>query len=604
MKIYFILLLILILKINSEPECILSQNYCKKCNPITNLCFLCEQPEIFIPNENGGCSGSKRCYPGKNYCHECDVTGELCQKCDIGLFPDQNGGCSYSNFCKISYKGECIECIENYIIVGEKYNFKFCKSIFSDDFLNCEIIDNINGVCQKCKEGFYLTRGDRKCIKTKDCHESIFGNCVKCISGYYYNKQKDECIPKTGNWLYCKQTIDGEQCDICDDYHYLDEKGMCTFGNFCSESINGKCIKCREGYYLTSDSHCSNTNNCFNTDTDTGICNYCESQFYLDTKDYKCKSNLENNGYKHCIRVKNDLCVECYLTYFLGKDSKCCSTRECIESENGICKSCSDNYYLGLDNKCIDVENCIYSDGFNCTECDTGFYYNSYSRKCLKEENQFINCKITNDDGTLCGECDKDFYLNKSDNICYDNTEKNNLYKCAYADNSGEVCEQCIKGYYLGSEDKKCSLIENCDISEDENKCNKCVNSHCLDVKNNVCVNNGKILDENIKIYYKCIKTNEDGNKCEECVDGFELKEEGYCVNVDKCQEVNDGICVKCEDVDNNNELSFCANKVLGCVETTAKNCLRCDDILNFNMCTKCKEGYIKNIFGCQKENK
>ena len=76
---------------------------------------------------------------------------------------------------------------------------------------------------------------------------------------------------------------------------------MCTFGNFCSESINGKCIKCREGYYLTSDSYCSNTNNCFNKDTDTGICNYCESQFYLDKMDYKCKSNLENNEFKHYI---------------------------------------------------------------------------------------------------------------------------------------------------------------------------------------------------------------------------------------------------------------------------------------------------------------
>ena len=148
MKIY-IILFFLILKINSKPECVPSHHYCKKCNPITNLCSLCELQEIFIPNEYGGCSGSKRCYPGKNYCQECDATGELCQKCDIGLFPDENGGCSYSNFCKISYKGECIECIENYLIVGEKYNFKYCKSIFSDDFLNCEIIDNINGVCQK-----------------------------------------------------------------------------------------------------------------------------------------------------------------------------------------------------------------------------------------------------------------------------------------------------------------------------------------------------------------------------------------------------------------------------------------------------------------------
>ena len=46
----------------------------------------------------------------------------------------------------------------------------------------------------------------------------------------------------------------------------------------------------------------------------------------------------------------------------------------------------------------------------------------------------------------------------------------------------------------------------------------------------------------------------------------------------------------------------LCANKVLGCVETTTKNCLRCDDILNFNICTECKEGYINNL-GCYKEN-
>lgn len=417
MKIYIIFFLILISKLNSNPICIQSKNHCKKCNQMTNLCALCEKLEVLIPDENGGCIGSKTCNSGKNYCFECDINNERCKKCDIGLFPDENGACSYSNFCKISYKGECIECIENYILVGENYNFKFCKSILSDDFLNCEKIDIIGGVCEKCIEGYYLNRGDRKCIKTENCHESIFGNCIKCISGYYYNKKNDKCIKKEGNWLFCKQTVDEEKCDICDDYHYLDDNGMCTFGNFCSESINGTCIKCINGYYLTSDHHCSNTDNCFNTDTDTGICNTCESNFYLDTKDYKCKSNQENNEFKYCIRVERDICVDCYLTYFLGKDSKCSSTKECIESENGICKLCSENYHLGLDNNCIDVEHCIYSDGYNCMECDNGFYYNKYNKNCLEETDQFLNCKITNDDGTLCAECDKDFYLNNN-NIC------------------------------------------------------------------------------------------------------------------------------------------------------------------------------------------
>ena len=539
-------------------------------------------------------------------CIECDTIDELCKKCDEGLYPDENGGCSYSNYCKISYKGECLECIEDYILVGEVYNYKFCKSKFSDDFLNCEEINNVKGKCEKCKEDYYLNIGDKKCIKTENCYESIFGNCLQCKAGYYYNKKKDKCIENKGNFIFCKQALDEDKCDICDDFHYLSENGECTFSNFCSESINGTCIKCINGYYLTNENKCSDTDNCFYTDRDTGICSTCDTHFYLDTKDYKCKSNLENNDFKYCTKVENDICFSCEWTYELGNDSKCSKTKFCEESENGKCKLCIDNYYLGLDNNCVDIEHCIYSINYDCIQCEEGLYYNKKIKKCLEQKDSelFKFCKITNEEGDLCAECENDYYLRKNDSLCFLNTEKNNLYKCAYSDESGEFCEKCIQGYYLGREDNKCSLIENCAISEDEDKCIKCNNLYCLDTNQQKCVDNEKIWDINIKFYLNCNKTNEEGNKCEECIEGFELGEEGYCINKKDCEEEEDGICIKCKNSDKF-WVGTCANIVFGCMETTNKNCLRCDDIKEFNTCTECKEGYKKTFYGgCELEKK
>ena len=607
MKKYFLLVLLFILinQIISQPKCINSQNHCIKCNPITNLCSLCEKSEILTPDENGGCQGKNNCLVGKNYCLICDINDEFCQKCDEGFYPDENGGCSYTNFCKYSYKGECIECKDNYILVGEIYNFKLCKSKNSDDFLNCEKIDAIKGVCEKCEEGYYLNKGDKKCIKIENCKESIFGNCITCITGYYYNKKIDKCIEKTDNLIFCKQTLDDQKCDICDDYHYFDENGICTPTNYCSISINGTCIKCRNGFYLTPNSLCSETDNCFYSDKDTGICSTCDSHFYLDTKDYQCKSNLENNEFKYCTRVENDICSNCEWKYYLGKDLKCSSTMYCAESGNGKCNLCLENYYLGLDNNCIDVENCLYSNNRECIECSKGLYYNRKLKKCLEQKDweQFKYCKISNLEGTLCAECEKDFYLRKNDSNCFLNTNKDSLYKCAYSDVSGEFCEQYIKGYFLGREDKKCSLIEDCAISEDENKCIKCSSLFCYDVNKNACIDNEKIWDENIKIYFKCNKTNELGNKCEECVDGFEVGEEGYCINTDKCEEMEDGICLRCKGDSDGYLKYYCSNNIFGCVQTINRNCLRCDNITDFNNCTECKEGFSKTFYGaCEKE--
>ena len=417
-----IIFLLLIIKITSDPQCANNINHCMKCNQLTNLCIKCEKPDSFTPDNLGGCTGIKACSLGKNYCNECDSQGKLCTKCDEGYYPDENGGCSLATNCKISYKGQCIECKENYIILGSDNKYRLCKSIFSNDFLNCKEIDMENGECKLCEENYFLNEGDKKCTKVENCYESIYGNCLSCKHGYYYNQKENKCFKKDGEkFENCRQTIDGENCETCNLDFYFDENGICTYSNYCSEAKDQKCQKCKNGYFLTKDNVCANSENCFYADKDTGICITCNNNYYLDTKDYQCKSNIEDNEYKYCMQVINNKCTNCEYKYRLGEDKKCSETLYCAEAENGKCIKCISNYYLGLDGMCTNVEHCIYSYYYECVECKDKFYYNKLDKKCLETSEQFENCKISTDDGLFCSECKEGYTLNVSDKICYKN---------------------------------------------------------------------------------------------------------------------------------------------------------------------------------------
>ena len=562
---YFFFIFFIINTIFSNPFCEIYINHCLKCNPKSNLCTKCKDSNILVPDENGGCKGKQKCYVGKNYCQQCELDGKFCKLCEDSYYPDENGGCTYTDFCKISYKGECIECKQNYLLVGQKFGLKFCKSITSEDFLNCEEIGNETGLCIKCKEGFFLNREDKKCTKVENCKDSIFWNCISCINGYYLDIRENICKKQENKLLYCKQTLDGENCEICQDETYFDENGNCTFSNYCSESINGQCKKCINGYYLSNNSYCSDTDNCNYADSDNGICFSCHDNFYLDTKDYKCKSNKgDDNKFQFCRKVQNDRCVNCEIPYNLDEDYKCSTTPNCVKSKNGKCILCSENYYLGLDNYCSNIKHCIYSKFTHCVECEDNYYYNILNEQCLESVDKFYGCKISNEDGYFCGECKKNYYLRRNDSLCFQNSNNDIYYKCAFTDFKGENCIKCIEGYYLGGEDHKCSLIENCAISENENKCIKCNNGYCFDTKNGICINNEKIVDINKKFYFSCIKTNKEGNACEECIGGFKLNEEGYCINFEDCEEIKNGVCEKCMKFDDKSE--FCSNEVFGCI--------------------------------------
>ena len=126
-----------------------------------------------------------------------------------------------------------------------------------------------------------------------------------------------------------------------------------------------------------------------------GICSCCQENYYLDYKDGKCKSNLEDNEQKYC-QIADGECTSCIFRYYIGKDSKCSLSKHCSESDLGKCIACEDKFYLGLDNRCTGVEHCIYSNlNEECQECEDKYYYSKNDKNCKAQK---ANLSIVNMD--------------------------------------------------------------------------------------------------------------------------------------------------------------------------------------------------------------
>ena len=130
--------------------------------------------------------------------------------------------------------------------------------------------------------------------------------------------------------------------------------------------------------------------------------------------------------------------------------------------------------------------------------------------------------------------------------------------------------------------------MEGCVLSENENKCLECDEFYALNLKDNQCYHNDEILDEETKFYYNFNRTNSAGNKCEICIEGYELNENGLCIDEKHCLNKEGGICKEC----NNKEGIFCLNNIFGCVETYYRGWLEYNQLLDFYNCTKCDDGY------------
>ena len=147
--------------------------------------------------------------------HKCSEDSKLCDLCEEGFLLDKIGGCAYVPNCELSYNGKCIQCEQEYILIGEKNNFQICKSINTEDLKNCKLINTINGLCDECEEGYNLNKGDLKCGEVENCYKTNYGICSSCIDGYCLNKKTNKCIKNDEFFINCKETLDGEKCDSC-----------------------------------------------------------------------------------------------------------------------------------------------------------------------------------------------------------------------------------------------------------------------------------------------------------------------------------------------------------------------------------------------------
>ena len=374
---------------------------------------------------------------------------------------------------------------------------------------------------------------------------------------------------------------------------YKSKDGRQISMNFCDISKeDNTCMKCIEGFFLSKDKlSCSNDKNCEYGDKDTGLCNSCSNNYYLDIKKRKCKSNLEKEKYKFCKVVNNGICIKCDNFHYLDNENNCAISDNCAKSKDGLCSICENGFYLGLDFKCSDVKRCIYSRSNECVECEDGYYYDRVNRTCKHSKGNFEHCKYTSAlNKKKCSACKDNYYLSLKENNCFRNTDKGPFYKCQIS-YDGRKCQFCVKGYFLGRIDSKCNKIEGCLRSENENNCLECDNDYCLD-KNGNCINNYYIIEKEKKYYFRCKSLNENGNGCGLCENDLTPNKEGLCYDEIHCDKKENEVCVKCQKEHQGGYYSYCLNKDFGCIDSFLKNCIRCDDIFNLDQCTKCEEGF------------
>ena len=374
-----------------------------------------------------------------------------------------------TNFCeKANDDNLCIECIEGYYLSGDKLS---CTKE-----INCENGDNIKGLCQWCKENYYLDMKDRKCK---------------------LNLENEE-------YKYCKIVSYGK-CITCDKYYYLDRNNKCSTSQNCFRSKNALCLKCLDGFYLGLDNKCTSIKKCIYSKNNE--CLECEDGFYYERVNKICKQSKDNfTNCKANNYFKPKKCAICKDNYYLSQFDYLChdNTKEgpfykCQISnfKGNLCQFCVENYLIGkLDFKCNKIEGCVLSENENkCLECDDGYCLDNEGN-CINNYNIIENdkkfyfrCKNLNEKGNGCKTCENNLSPNKMGN-CYDDIH------CEKRENG--ICKKCqkenLRGYY----------------------------SYCLN-KDFGCIDS---------FLQNCIRCDDNLNLdvCTECEEGFKVDKEGKCI--------------------------------------------------------------------------
>lgn len=259
-------------------------------------------------------------------------------------------------------------------------------------------------------------------------------------------------------------------------------------------------------------------------------------------------------------------------------------------------------------------------NNFQCSKCKKGYYLNTRTNdhnQCIQDS--ISNCEEHNNvvDGATvtCKKCSIKYQLNTTATECLEFS----IAECKVHDYVNKTCFVCGEDRYIDPLTQVCKLYKNkyrCLLmSHNSDECIKCGPGTILDPVNGICLDH---------VLANCLTTStEFYNKCEVCVEGFELfdgvcrlknqsqncngeDENGVCTSCFAGYLLNNGFCIPdlqykikgCILYDNPGYFCLkCANGLLlgngFCFHPNTENCKKYRPGMNF--CESCDDGYWNN---------
>ena len=351
----------------------------------------------------------------------------------IGFEKDSNGFCP--QYCmQCNPDRNCIKCAPGY---NHDEQLNQCVSTV----LNCEEF-LANGVCNKCKDGFflaeedngkliceetltkanyyYLEEGKNYRVKCKKIFENCNtcnkeeGKCVTCLNNYGLFIGELKCVEKTST-LYYKEN---EIYKLCSQYTPEKNCEKCQI----NENNEYICLECKENFGL------------IHGNEEPAPCELISSlpdrkYFSEDGKNYyKC----ENNDIPNCnLCERKDECYECKTGYDLENAKTLCASK--VDKENNMYVYNQQGLLIPCSSLIQDCDRCTNSE--NCFQCKEGSGLtndnNCVSESMVQENhnyyknettNRYISCSIIENciactSSTICTSCQNGYKIN-NDNTC------------------------------------------------------------------------------------------------------------------------------------------------------------------------------------------
>ena len=395
-----------------------------------------------------------------------------------------------------------------------------------------------------------------RCISYKAVDDATLV-CSECDSGYVLKSTSTTNIDGTECFLAskvpdCALASTNEICIQCKSKEFALINNKCTTGtisdcleyNYDVSQLTARCVKCADGFYITSEHKCA-----------IGVVLHCET-FVLgqSNKCQTCKAGFAKatvkNDRDYCYPLAAGLnCATATLqNNVFGGELTCltCSTPDThiiadpiANSNHSVCMpfvpivGCND----------YDVQSNFNDTTFDCTSCGEGFYYNSTTNRCVERQVKPPKCLTFSPTADTCSACDNSSYLFDGNKQCKD-FPKGILRCLEYT--SADTCSKCKPGSYL--EDNKCITASP-------------LINHCLDYKSNIVCDSckpGFLLENNQclqTVATNCL-TYKTVNSCETCfpLGALEQSQDAQrinCVtkNILGCANINDVThdCTECQ---------------------------------------------------------